>query len=522
MALITGDVSGSPSGDVLNAGSSTGDEVRGLRGNDTIFGGPGRDTLNGNEDSDVIFADSNTGTASGNDSLYGGSGTDTVVGSRFGFGGDTLLGNKGDDVLVASAFGGDRLFGGQDQDSLYGSSNPGSDDLIGNLGNDALFAGSGDRLFGEDGDDSLFGATGAQVMTGGAGADEFIFQLPDTLTEAGVTVFQGGYGGTDTISDFNTSNGGSNDVIKLVELDFGSSVTVAQSGADVLITLSGSARDGSSLNGQRILVQGTTVSSLIGVGSNDLEINGVVVNTTTATVNADGSFTFGTLTNVSGKTISGTDVADDIGTSANPNSQFNPTVNNDTISGNGGNDVLDGIAGNDIINGNSGNDTLRGNTGADTLNGGDGTDQIVGGNGPDLLTGGLGFDTFRFVTPDAVDTLTDFYSAGADFIEFNKAGYGLLSSTIIEAGSGGLVTQSEAGGSAAAPNGIGAQTTTNVPNGFYLNEVPAFFVDSVGGAIYYDADGAGFAEDWQVIAFLTPPSGFAIPAFASTFIGTYT
>lgn len=504
MALIVGNATANNTGDVLSALSSTGDEVRGLSGNDTIYGGPGRDTLNGNEDSDVIFADSTTGTASGNDSLYGGSGNDTVIGSRFGFGGDTLLGNKGNDVLVASAFGGDRLFGGQDADSLYGSSNPGSDDLIGNLGNDAIFGGAGDRLFGEDGEDTLFGGTGNQVLTGGTGGDEFIFQLPATLTEAGVTVVQGGFGGTDSITDFNTTNGGSNDVIKLVELDFGSTVTVAQQGSDVLITLTGSARDGSSLNGQKILVQNTLVSGIIGVGSNDLEINGVVVNTTTATLNSDGSYTFGTLTNVAGRTINGTDVADDIGTSANPNSQFNPTVNNDTINGNNGNDVLDGIAGNDIINGNNGADTLLGNSGADTLNGGDGADQLNGGPGADLITGGLGFDTFRFTRPsDAIDTLTDFFAAGADFIEFNKAGYGLLSSTIIEAGSGGLATQSEAGGFSGAPNGIGAQTTTNVPFGTYLNEVPAFFVDSVGGAIYYDADGAGAADDWQVIVTLT-------------------
>jgi len=37
MALIVGNTSANNTGDVLNATSSTGDEVRGLTGNDTIY-----------------------------------------------------------------------------------------------------------------------------------------------------------------------------------------------------------------------------------------------------------------------------------------------------------------------------------------------------------------------------------------------------------------------------------------------------------------------------------------------------
>jgi len=44
-----------------------------------------------------------------------------------------------------------------------------------------------------------------------------------------------------------------------------------------------------------------------------------------------------------------------------------PTVEDDTINGNGGNDLLDGLAGNDIINGGTGNDIVNGGAGDDTI-----------------------------------------------------------------------------------------------------------------------------------------------------------
>jgi len=514
MALIVGNTAANNTGDVLSALSTSGDEVRGLSGNDTIYGGPGRDTLNGNEDNDILFGGSTTGTASGNDSIFGGSGSDTVVGSQFGFGGDSLNGNKGDDIVIASAFGGDRLFGGQDQDKIYGSSNPGSDTLIGNLGDDSLYAGvGGDRLFGEDGADALYGSIGSEVMTGGTGADDFVFQPVVTKTIAGINVTEGGYGGTDTITDFNTSNGGQSDIIDLKLLDFSTSVTAAAQGSDVLITVSGSTNDGTAVN-QKILVQNQTVLGVVGV--NSVFVNGAAFNTTNATQNVDGSFTFGGLSNVSGKTINGTDVADDIGTAANPNSFFNPTVNNDTIFGNGGNDVLDGLAGNDIISGGNGADTLIGNSGNDSLVGNDGDDRLFGGPGVDTMTGGSGDDTFRFASINhGVDLITDFINSFtvSDIISVNQTGFALLSTDLINPGNIVLpsdILKSEVGTAFGAPDGTGAENTTvtNSPVGFYTNLTPAFYIDYAGGGVYYDADGIGGASDWQQFAVLNTAPGF--------------
>jgi len=496
MALIVGNTAANNTGDVLSALSTSGDEVRGLSGNDTIYGGPGRDTLNGNEDNDILFGGSTTGTASGNDSIFGGSGSDTVVGSQFGFGGDSLNGNKGDDIVIASAFGGDRLFGGQDQDKIYGSSNPGSDTLIGNLGDDSLYAGvGGDRLFGEDGADALYGSIGSEVMTGGTGADDFVFQPVVTKTIAGINVTEGGYGGTDTITDFNTSNGGQSDIIDLKLLDFSTSVTAAAQGSDVLLTVSGSTNDGTAVN-QRILIQNQTVLGVVGV--NSVFVNGAAFNTTNATQNVDGSFTFGGLSNVSGKTINGTDVADDIGTAANPNSAFSPSVNNDTINGNGGADLLDGIAGNDILNGGSGADTLIGNSGADTL------------------TGGNGADSFRFLSPsDALDTITDFSGVGGDIdtIQLKAAPFGFTAGVPLVFFtnffiSGGAIPSQAGSSILTSPAAILGASTIGPFD-------PIIAYDTFGGGIYWDADGAGIGSGFIKIA------NVSNAAFGPSTVGDY-
>jgi serralysin len=59
-------------------------------------------------------------------------------------------------------------------------------------------------------------------------------------------------------------------------------------------------------------------------------------------------------------------------------------------------DPFTGTDGNDMINGGVGNQTLRGLLGDDSLNGGSGNDILIGGGGKDRLTGGTGSDFFRF------------------------------------------------------------------------------------------------------------------------------
>ncbi len=83
---------------------------------------------------------------------------------------------------------------------------------------------------------------------------------------------------------------------------------------------------------------------------------------------------------------------------------------NDTLNGDAGDDELHGGLGNDTLNGGADNDYLSGEEGADTLNGGTGNDTLRGGADADTLTGGAGDDTFVFSPGDiaAGEKITDY------------------------------------------------------------------------------------------------------------------
>ena len=189
-------------------------DVGGLVGNVTIaqgvtietaLGGPGSDTLNGN----------NTG-----DTLFGGAGNDLING---GAAFDRTNGNVGNDTVHGGA-GNDWVTGGQNDDVLYGDD--GNDILNGNLGADTADGGAGD--------DVVRGGQGNDVLSGGAGNDYMTGDLGnDTLTGGpGADTFRAfAGGGVDVITDFNAAEGDH------IQLDPGTSYTAAQSGADVILDL---------------------------------------------------------------------------------------------------------------------------------------------------------------------------------------------------------------------------------------------------------------------------------------------
>jgi Ca2+-binding RTX toxin-like protein len=145
-------------------------------GKDTVTGGVGGDSLQGNR---------------GNEIPTGGVGDDYILGDASD---NTLDGFGGNDVLFGG-LGSDNLNGGPGNDTLVGGL--GSDNLNGDSGNDTLDGGKGsDNLDGGTGDDFLSGDRGNDVLTGGAGADDFFFSFSS----------DGSYG-TDTITDFNSAEG---------------------------------------------------------------------------------------------------------------------------------------------------------------------------------------------------------------------------------------------------------------------------------------------------------------------------
>ncbi len=139
--------------------------LRGIAGDDRIFGRGGNDSIDGGDGQDTLFGDAGydtLGGGNGNDVLYGGTGNDVVQGQA---GNDIVLGEDGNDAIQ-----------GQD----------GNDVLKGGNGNDQLYGQSGDdNLDGGAGADELTGGLGRDLMSGGAAADRFIFEtLTDSITGA--------------------------------------------------------------------------------------------------------------------------------------------------------------------------------------------------------------------------------------------------------------------------------------------------------------------------------------------------
>lgn len=207
--------------DTIN-GNALANRIVGNAGADRVFAGAGNDSIEGGAGSGYLRGED------GNDSIVGGAAFDDIHGNT---GNDTASGGDGDDWVV----------GGKDNDLLFGDA--GGDVVFGNLGDDTVHGGNGadtvrggqgnDTLSGGEGNDYVSGDRGADTMTGGAGADLF-----HTSSDAGI----------DSVFDFNLAEG------DRVLLDPGTTFTVAQVGADVVITL-GSSSD------QMILV-GIQLSSL--------------------------------------------------------------------------------------------------------------------------------------------------------------------------------------------------------------------------------------------------------------------
>lgn len=183
----------------LTPGASAGDAgdfLRGEDGNDQIWGGGGRDDLQGN---------------TGNDTVSGGADGDWAVGGKDD---DQLFGNEGDDVVLG---------------------NLGQDGCFGGAGSDVVRGGQGDDLVrGGLGDDFVSGDRGNDTLAGGAGADLF-----NSFAQAGL----------DRIEDFNRAEG------DRLALEDGAAFSVAQEGADAVVTVGGAAR---------VVLVGVQASSLTG------------------------------------------------------------------------------------------------------------------------------------------------------------------------------------------------------------------------------------------------------------------
>ena len=228
----------------INGADETGTVITNGDAGGILYGTSGADVFRPDGGNDVVFAGAGNDTilatiGDGRDIYDGGAGIDTfdfsalTSGVTVALGGLALLSPVNTDVLISI----ENLIGGSGSDTITGNGvanriegRGGNDLLAGLLGDDTLDGGTGaDTLEGGGGADRLIGGLGNDVMTGGAGQDAFVF---------------GPGFGNDRITDFDANPAGGQDILDVSGLGitaalFASRVTIADVGADTLVTVDG-------------------------------------------------------------------------------------------------------------------------------------------------------------------------------------------------------------------------------------------------------------------------------------------
>ena len=344
-----------------------------IRNFEHVIGSENGDTLTGDDEDNTLDG------GDGDDILEGGDGDDILDGGDHGVGGDTASYKKSDNAVQVdlSIAGGvqEASAGDSDGDTLLNIENIiGSDDttegdtLTGNRGDNILTGGAGgDTLYGGDGgEDSLDGGDGDDTLIGGAGED--------TLQGG-----EGPDGGTDTASYENSD--------ARVEVDLARERgTAGDADGDRLRNIE-NVRGGSGGDelkgdaGANILEGGGGIDELHGGGGDDVLYGGVKDPSETDISN---DMLYG---DAGEDRLYGGAGVDTLEGGAD-NDELHGGDDGDTLRGDAGNDELYGEAGNDFLYGGEGVDTLKGGDGSDTLHGGEGVDDLDGGTdaGTDTLS----------------------------------------------------------------------------------------------------------------------------------------
>lgn len=222
----------SGSGNDLLVGNNTGDYLNPGAGNNTVFGGAGADTIQSTTGNDDIFTGageakvwlgnglSTVVSGSGDTTVNAGTGASTVFGGSgaqaksavFGGGGRLLFVGGSDASTVIGGSGGADIFTGNSSGTFYGGKAGGELLCAGTGAVTLVGGGSGDQLFSSDrggnvlvagtGNETLVGSAshaGDLVFTGAAGTRDSVWMGygADTLCAGGGTAMISGGGGAD-------------------------------------------------------------------------------------------------------------------------------------------------------------------------------------------------------------------------------------------------------------------------------------------------------------------------------------
>ena len=268
------------------------------------------------------------------------------------------------------------------------------------------------KIVGGKGKDSIKMVGTNQTISGGAGADTFIYAAN---------------GGSEKITDFQSV-----DKLKIGADGSGTYSTVT-SGNNVIVSTD---------DGGKITLVGAVGQSLNIEGTKKISDKGVKVSGKKIRLTADfedSSFT------MSGKyssavTLDASAALLDLNLTGNRFSN--------KITGSPQDDTIDGGAGADIIYGGKGSDSIFGGKGDDELHGGIGKDTLWGGAGDDELYGDDGKDVFYYNTGEGNDTIFG-YEATLDKIILNSGSIGNVTTdrnnnVIFSIGDGQLVVNNAA------------------------------------------------------------------------------
>ena len=207
--------------------------------NDTLVGGSGTDTIQGNAGHDSLMGGSGTAfifAGTGDSKLVGGSGKNNVLVAGSTAGNDTLIGGTGGgDNLIYSGIGNALIMGGsgaqtitasQGNDTIYGGT--GDQNILTSVGNCLVFGGTGnDSIQGGNGTDTIFGGMGNDTIQTGDGNNDYVHGgIGNDLIISGTS------GQADGAGDVMLVGGMGNDTILA---GFGNDTLVAGSGNNVMV-----------------------------------------------------------------------------------------------------------------------------------------------------------------------------------------------------------------------------------------------------------------------------------------------